>query len=265
MTAPGRVNLAFWASETSRQPEIAGVAGIGGAGQTEVLYRHHEELAHLLRIIPFHDQATVVELGCGTGRWVASLAGLVKQYIGVDFSHEALEVARQRARELELLNVTLVEASATEYAPAVPVDILYLSGVTQYLRDEELVAALQGLVRRLSPGALVVDRSTLHRRARTVTDTAHYFSIYRTGPELIRLFERAGLKCDYQRPSYRFLVFPWPVQLLLRSRLARWCVKATSPGSFALLRVLTGLSSSVFRPSGETLDFSHDFLRFHLS
>jgi SAM-dependent methyltransferase len=257
-----RVSLAYWTEETARCPESAGVAGIGGAGMAEILYRHNEELAHLLRIVSFTHEKAVVELGCGTGRWMVSLAGRVKHYTGVDFSRSALAVAARRASDLRLTNVTLQEGSASDFDPVEPIDIWYLSGVSQYLNDADLVDLLKRLVPKLAPGGVVVDRSTLHRRTRTITDNSTYFSIYRTGAELLRLFAQAGLVCTYQQPSYVFLAFPFPVRLGLRTKLAQRLVQATAPGSYAILRRLATLSARLLGPSGNAVDFTHDFFLF---
>lgn len=257
-----QVSLAYWTEETAKSPDSAGVAGMGGAGMTEILYRHSEELAHLLRIVAFTPDKTVVELGCGTGRWMVSLAGRVKHYAGVDFSPSALAVAARRASDLHLTNVTLQEGSASDFEAVEPIDILYLSGVSQYLSDDELVALLKRVAPKLAPGAVVIDRSTLHRRTRTITDNSTYFSIYRTAPEVLRLFGAAGLVCTYQQPSYVFLAFPFPLRFGLRTKLAQRFVQTTAPASYTVLRRLAMLSARLLGPSGNAVDFTHDFFLF---
>ncbi len=256
------MSSAYWEEMVLESPETAGVAGIGGGGLSEILYRHHEEVAHLRRIVSFTGVETLVELGCGTGRWIEALAGSVRSYIGVDFSAGSLALARARVQTRSLRNVTLVQSSALEFEPPGPIDVLYLSGVTQYLEDAELAALLSRLAPHLAPGAVVIDRSTLHRRHRKVTDSKGYYSIYRTGDELMRAFAGAGLRCFYREPSYVFLSFPFPIPLLLRTRVAARCISSTSPVSFPVLRAAAACVRRVIGPLGETVEFTHDFSLF---
>jgi ubiquinone/menaquinone biosynthesis C-methylase UbiE len=52
----------------------------------------------------------VLDLGCGTGRFIPSLAPLAKKYIAVDISGNQLEIARQKVESYP--NVELIKASA---------------------------------------------------------------------------------------------------------------------------------------------------------
>jgi ubiquinone/menaquinone biosynthesis C-methylase UbiE len=52
----------------------------------------------------------VLDLGCGTGRFIPNLAPLAKKYIAVDISKNQLEIARRKAEAY--LNVELIRSSA---------------------------------------------------------------------------------------------------------------------------------------------------------
>ena len=253
----------YWMRQAAECQELMGVSDIGGCGLTEVLYRHFEEVRHLQSIVSFDRQKTVLELGSGNGRWVISLAPLVKHYTAVDFSQLMLDIARSRAELLKLNNVTFYRATAQDYTPPIPFDIAYLSGVSQYLHDADLQALLARLNQSLRPGAILIDRSTIHHRQRLLSEQTGYFSIYRTADELKRLFEDAGFVNHYQRPSYRVLNVPGRLGRLLRAGNCARAVAITAPQSFHLLRAIALAVERLWGPTGEMVDFSHDFFLFH--
>ncbi len=252
----------YWTHQRDALPELFGVADIGGSGLTEVLYRHHEELRHLRRIVAFGPRQTVLEIGSGNGRWAISLAPSVSRYVAVDFSRQMLDVARQRAAEAGLENIVFCESAAQSYMPTMNFDVVYFSGVSQYIRDDDLKRLLERLMPFVKPGGVVVDRSTIHRRQRLVSERTDYFSIYRTADELVHLFDAVGWANYYRQPSYLFLNFPGAIQWLLSRRKCARLVGATAPLSFHLLRAMACVGSLLFKPTGVVLDFSHVFSLF---
>lgn len=252
----------YWSNLCEENPELCGVAGIGGAGHVEVLYRHHEELRHLKNMVGFDRSMDVLEIGAGNGRWALSLAPCVNSYVAVDFSRQMLDLAQVRAAKRKIRNIFFVEASAQDYTPEQSFDIIYFSGVTQYLHDADLDTLLERLLAVLKPGGIVIDRSTVSLNQTCRTAASGYFSIYRTTDAIRQIYSRSGLQLYYNNPSYRFLNFPDVVQWLLMRRISIRLVALCAPLSFVLLRCLSVVSSALFRPRGELLDFSHDFFLF---
>lgn len=95
--------------------------------------------------------AYAVELGAGTGRnlghWGARLQTLGRIDL-VDLCPALLEQARRRSRGLA--NVRVVEADATAYRPASPVDLVYFSYSLTMIPDWR--AALDNALAMLKPG-----------------------------------------------------------------------------------------------------------------
>jgi len=94
----------------------------------------------------------VVDIGCGTGRWLTKLAAIkVQSLTGVDFSQEMLERATKKVNsttqliQADCLNTTLATASS---------DWLLASFLLSYVGD------IEGFARELSriarPGAMVL-------------------------------------------------------------------------------------------------------------
>jgi len=258
----GVVARRYWENPPGDNGDWFGVSPIGECGQTEVYYRHYEELRHIKRIVNFSKEKTVLELGSGAGRWVLSLAPLVKSYIAVDSSYRMLEIAKCRVDTMNLTNVIFKQCSLQEFIPMGKFDIIYLSGVSQYLNDEDLDLFLQRLKFSLEPSGILIDRSTVHRRSRANLETDDYFSVYRTSEEIIQIFQKHGLINYYHRQSYKCLSVP--------ERLRRWIATNTfanitrrlAPVSYHLLRSIVFVLPTSFTSKREMHDFSHDFFLF---
>ena len=235
---------------------------MGGCGFFEVLYRHREEVRHLMRLVAFNKQTSVLELGSGNGRWIESIAPRVKYYEAVDFSDQMIATASARVRRLRLDNVQLVQAKIQDHIPTRTFDVIYLGGVSQYLRDCELSQLLSRLRNYLSVTGVLVERSTLHRYEK-ITKMDDYACIYRTADELAEIFKNAEYTKSYHRESYTPLDFPPFIQRLLVRRKIQRLLIAAIPFSFAILRVCANISKASFGHFGEMKTYSHDFMLFH--
>ena len=97
--------------------------------------------------------ARVVELGCGTGRNLAAIekatpVATLSSIQLVDLCQALLAVARQRV--LGMANVEVIEADATLWQPAAPVDRVFLSYALTMMPDWQ--AVLSNAYAMLAPG-----------------------------------------------------------------------------------------------------------------
>jgi SAM-dependent methyltransferase len=246
-------------------PQLLGVVALGQGGLSEVLYRHYEEVRHLRRIVAFDRGKTVLEFGCGNGRWAFALAPLVASYVGIDFSQSMIAAANRRAAELGLDNVTFHRIDIQDYTPDRRFDMIYLSGVSQYLHDADLKPMLGRIQGALKPNGIVIDRSTTGVPARRIIETSDYFAIYRTAAEIVALYRGAGWTNYYCRPSYRIPSFPPVMRRWVAGRKFARLVSFTAPFSFYLLRAWAAASGTRFDSTGELSEFSHCFFLFRRS
>jgi CelD/BcsL family acetyltransferase involved in cellulose biosynthesis/SAM-dependent methyltransferase len=92
-----------------------GAAALYALGRDDILVQASEEIASLLesrRVVDKH--ARVLDLGCGSGRMAAALAGRAGQIIGVDISEGMLAAARRRTAGRA--NVMLIRGSGRDLA-----------------------------------------------------------------------------------------------------------------------------------------------------
>ena len=97
-----------------------------------------------------HD-ADVLELGCGTGRVAAALAGAGLRTVGVDLSPAMLHIARGRVHGLP---VRLVEGDMRDLALGehFTTVLIPLGGLQHLVTVDEIVAALATVAAHLAPG-----------------------------------------------------------------------------------------------------------------
>jgi ubiquinone/menaquinone biosynthesis C-methylase UbiE len=100
---------------------------------------------------------SVLDCGCGAGDvsfLVSRLVGPGGRVIGVDRSMTCVELARRRASEAGLQNMTFEAVEVTNFAPSQPIDALVGRFILMYLSDP--AAALRKLADCVRPGGLIV-------------------------------------------------------------------------------------------------------------
>lgn len=195
-----------WNSKTI-DPEIDGVAPMGGGGKLEIYYRNYFEAKHFRKIIKTKDK-TLLEIGCGAGRWALNLYNTLNYYEGIDISFPSIELAKNRIKLRGINNCKFYQGNIKDFNPAIKYDIIYFSGVTQYVESDELTQLIKIVKSWLKPEGIIIDRSTITLEAKTIIGLrGDYFSIYRTPNEIIKLFNQEYLKLLYQNRTYRFLRF----------------------------------------------------------
>jgi FkbM family methyltransferase len=101
-------------------------------------------------------EATVVDLGAGTGRFALAAARQFQRVVAVDVSAAMLEHLRDRAAESGLSNVECVRAGFLSYAHDGPLaDAVHTRHALHQLPDFWKVVALERVARILRPGGVL--------------------------------------------------------------------------------------------------------------
>lgn len=93
----------------------------------------------LLRVFP--AGARVLDVGCGSGDLLATLAEISAEVVGVDHSAEQIELARRLLDEAEMRNVRVLVEDGVEYLhrAGAQVDVVVLSHILEHLEDPSAV------------------------------------------------------------------------------------------------------------------------------
>jgi ubiquinone/menaquinone biosynthesis C-methylase UbiE len=151
--SPGE-ELAYWRQRgallASRAPERA----VGTVRHSLRVNKHMHQrqsaaIEHALRLVgPRHPGWTMVEIGCGVGRWVPLFARHGAQYAGIDGSVDAVAACRRNHRD--------VAAFVADARGPLPIrdgslDLVAFITVLHHLADEGKVAAIGHAWRALRP------------------------------------------------------------------------------------------------------------------
>jgi ubiquinone/menaquinone biosynthesis C-methylase UbiE len=110
----------------------------------------------VLRAHGIGPDATVVDLGTGTGRFALAAAPLVRRVVAADVSPAMLAVLRERAAEAGLGNVQCVRAGFLSYEHAgAPADAVYTRNALHQLPDFWKALALERIAHLLRPGGVL--------------------------------------------------------------------------------------------------------------
>lgn len=154
------------------------------------------------------SSSRVLDVGCGTGRWLHELRGKYQWYHGIDVSSGLIEIATKtfegepntRFSVLSLHKLSLEAIGEHE-----PFDRALCMGVMIYMNDDDLFAAMRGIASVTAPSAKVLIREpigigkrlTLQEHFSTDMDQS-YSAIYRTEEELLDMlgttFGKAGFE-----------------------------------------------------------------------
>ena len=143
------------------------------------------------------SQTSVLDLGCGNGRWHDTLKESIWSYEGIDFSAPNIAYARQH-RLGERVNFILGGCDQLGKLPLkhAPFDFVLSCGLFPYLNDSQLLGLLRALMPLFKPTAQVYFRTsvaTIDQRL-TLKDypsealKASYNAIYRTPLEYEQMF-----------------------------------------------------------------------------
>ena len=168
----------------------------------------------------FREDMEVLEIGCGTGSTAIAHAPYVKHVHATDISPRMIEVARDKAKDAGITNVTFdVQEANLIDAPDSSLDVVMAHNLLHLVDDREEVVG--NVCRKLKPGGILVTSTACIRdmmlplrlivpvgRLLRVFPPVKVFSV----ADLKASLERAGFEIDYEwlpkRQAAAFIVCP---------------------------------------------------------
>jgi SAM-dependent methyltransferase len=206
----------YWETRARRYATAGdGLAAVCSYGMPEFYNRYTQTLQEraLAPWLAIAAGTSVLELGCGIGRWTGRLASAGSQVVGLDLSPTMIAEARRRAiADGTASRCRFVVSDVTAFSLRRRFDFIVGVTVLQHLlRTTDLDAALQQIVAHLAPGGQVVLLEAAPTKATSRCDSPVFTA--RDEDTYCRAFVRAGLGIRTVCP-----VDPSPLRRLLLPR-----------------------------------------------
>ena len=164
----------------------------------------------ILPLLGIQKTDSVLDIGCGVGRWAETMVPLCRRYVGADFSSEMIKCCQElfKAQELEgkdvrFVNTSVQELPKSEYVKGQAFDIVLIVGTAIYINDNDLERLFENLVSFLAKGGRLYLRETIGRGKRLTLDgiwsqalDSDYSAVYRTREEYLELLRPLLAVCD---------------------------------------------------------------------
>jgi SAM-dependent methyltransferase len=158
--------------------------------------RNKKEKEVLLPLLELDQHTHVLDVGCGTGRWIPELINYDISYLGIDISDELIQLAAEDWGDRP--NISFQTTSVDEMDTASyqgHFDLILSFGVLIYLNDDELDESLKNLCSMLSnTSTLLIREPVAVERRLSIVDhysqdmDQNYNAIYRTEYDLLEKF-----------------------------------------------------------------------------
>jgi len=149
--------------------------------------------------IELGGDSDVLDLGAGTGVWSFYFAGRCRSVTAVEYCQALIEVGLQEARKRSIKNVKFVNQVAQDFVSDIRFDMIFISGLLQYLNDTECNRLIDRLPSYGRKGSILILREPTGVESRYVINDRYselletnYSAIYRTREELIEPIEESG-------------------------------------------------------------------------
>jgi len=158
---------------------------------------HNQKEAKIVLDFIGNGRKTILDIGCGIGRWAYNLKSVIQQYDGIDFSQEFIQAANNNFREFNEIRFFCMSATDIDRTKLLEkYDVVIVTGVSMYINDSEL-DKLYNYINSLTEKdsfLYIQDTTSLLETRLTLKDfdskelNTKYNAIYRTKTEYETLF-----------------------------------------------------------------------------
>lgn len=164
-----------------------------------VIERNKKEIERLKPYLNLDGNSKLLDVACGIGRWADAISETIKEYCGIDFSSELIQIALKRNTKH---NFSFIEGSITDIKDVLinndkqNFNKILMAGILMYLNDDDLISVLKQVEWASSEKAIICIREPIALISRlTLKDfyskelCDNYNAIYRTQKELLEIFD----------------------------------------------------------------------------
>lgn len=177
--------------------------------------RNLHEIEKLYPMLKLEKTSTVLDVACGIGRWADAITDEIKEYCGIDFSDELIDIANSRNTKANFsfhVGATNQVAEVLKGNGKGKFNRILMIGILMYLNDDDLISALKQLVGTCEEHTIICIREPIGIQNRlTLKDffseelKDNYNAIYRSREEMKEFFKKSFLAANFQISEEGFL------------------------------------------------------------
>lgn len=184
----------FWRARAERyteaHPYVAVNLGDDNPERSDIWDKYEKD--NILPLLKLNELTNILDIGCGIGRLAEFFVSKCGNYLGIDYSKEFIEIAKQRVSKAAFLNMPIQKIGTLNRK----FDMFIFNEVLFYCNDKTVVEAFNNLLAisestvqiYINNAVAIKDRLTLKNFYSQELQT-NYNSIYRTEQEYIDLYK----------------------------------------------------------------------------
>jgi SAM-dependent methyltransferase len=167
-------------------------------GENSADLRNQKETKIVMDFIG-NGKKTIIDIGCGVGRWAYNLKPVIQKYDGIDFSQEYIKAANNNFKDFDEINFYCMAATDIDQKKLLEkYDVVIVTGVTMYINDDEIDKLYNHINSFTQKDSILYIQDTINLLETRLTlkdfDSKElktkYNAIYRTRVEYEALFEK---------------------------------------------------------------------------
>jgi SAM-dependent methyltransferase len=194
----------FWNNNAQKDSSLKSVLLGYDFGENSADLHNQKEAKIVLDFIG-DGKKTILDIGCGIGRWAYNLKPIILKYDGIDFSEKFIESANHSFNGFDEISFHCMSATNIDQIKLLKkYDVIIMAEVSMYINDEEL-DKVYGYINNFTGKSSLLyiqDTTSLLETRLTLKDfeskelKTKYNVIYRTKNEYETLFKKylAGFK-----------------------------------------------------------------------
>jgi SAM-dependent methyltransferase len=128
----------FWNNNAKKDSSLKSVL-LGYDFSENSANLHNQKEAKIVLDFIGNSKKTVLDIGCGIGRWAYNLKQVIKKYDGIDFSQEFIQAANHNFTDFDEIMFYCMSATDIDRTKLLEkYDVVIVTEVSMYINDDEL-------------------------------------------------------------------------------------------------------------------------------
>lgn len=169
--------------------------------------RDKYEKNKIKKILKPSKSDVILDIGCGIGRWAEEMSGSVKEYVGIDYISEFIDIAKAKYKNntnTHFICLDGTKLSNLEVKNLSPYTVVMIIGFFMYIDNEEIYDVLNQILKVSNEETQILIREPIGVDKEVVLNNVwsnemetHYSARYRTSDQFKKIFNDLLIREGY--------------------------------------------------------------------